>query len=64
MPRPLVGALNLMKTIKIQGIEINIEGAKQMKKTDFIKAYNSLGKDGALMWDELQAIIKPKKSEE
>ena len=64
MPRPLVGALNLMKTIKTQGIEINLEGAKQMKKADFVKAYNSLGKDGSLMWDELQAIIKPKKAEE
>ena len=53
-----------MKTIKTQGIEINLEGAKQMKKADFVKAYNSLGKDGSLMWDELQAIIKPKKAEE
>lgn len=52
-----------MKTVKIHGVEINLEGAKQMKKADFVKAFDRIGKDGSAMWDELQKIVKPKKSE-
>ena len=53
-----------MKIAKIQGVEINLDGAKQMKKTEFVKAFDRIGKDGSAMWDDLQKILKPKKSED
>ena len=61
-----MGAFKTMDNIvKIEGIEINIDAAKSMKKNDLVKAYNNMGKDGNKIYEEVQKLTKKKpKTEE
>lgn len=58
------GALfNNMKIIKIGRLEVNLEGAKKMKKASIISFYNKIGYDGEAVYSEIQKHLKPKKKD-
>ena len=66
MPPEIWGLFKIMSNIvKMEGIEINIDAAKSMKKNDLVKAYNNMGKDGNKIYEEVQKLTKKKpKTEE